>query len=228
MYNSDIPNRAELPTTGQLVRSTIAALLAALVISITIVLPAEYAIDPTGIGRVLQLTQMGEIKRQLAEEAAADRIRDQQQRDQQQREREAPPRSSQSSPWRGLAALIVPQARAAEAVLMAQSASRTDETVIVLQPAQGIEYKIDLLRGAQIEYSWRTEGGPVNYDMHGTPRGGGRETSYKTARGVTADEGVMTAGFDGSHGWFFRNRGTRPVTVRLRTTGIYTEIRRVN
>ena len=41
-------------------------------ILIAIVLPSEYAIDPTGIGRALGLTEMGEIKTQLAEEAAAD------------------------------------------------------------------------------------------------------------------------------------------------------------
>jgi len=61
--------------------------------------------------------------------------------------------------------------------------------------------------------------------MHGTRAGGGRETSYKTARGVASDEGVLTAGFDGSHGWFFRNRTSQQVTVTLRTTGAYTNLR---
>src|SRR3546814_17950651 len=37
-----------------------------------VVLPSEYGIDPTGIGRVIGLTEMGAIKMQLAEEAAAD------------------------------------------------------------------------------------------------------------------------------------------------------------
>ena len=41
------------------------------------VLPAEYNIDPTGVGRALGLTQMGEIKTQLAREAEADRATDQ-------------------------------------------------------------------------------------------------------------------------------------------------------
>ena len=36
------------------------------------VLPAEYGIDPTGVGKLLRLTEMGQIKQQLAEEAAAD------------------------------------------------------------------------------------------------------------------------------------------------------------
>ena len=35
-------------------------------------LPAEYGIDPTGVGRLTGLTEMGEIKQQLAAEAEAD------------------------------------------------------------------------------------------------------------------------------------------------------------
>jgi hypothetical protein len=76
MYNTDIPTRAELPTTKQLLRSNAIAIVAAAGILVTIVLPAEYAIDPTGIGRALQLTEMGEIKTQLAHEAEQDRVRD--------------------------------------------------------------------------------------------------------------------------------------------------------
>jgi hypothetical protein len=72
MYNADLPTRAELPTTRQLIRSTLIALGVAIVIMVTAVLPGEYGVDPTGVGRVLGLTQMGEIKMQLAEEAAQD------------------------------------------------------------------------------------------------------------------------------------------------------------
>ena len=72
MYNTDIPNREELPSTAKLVRSTIIAAFVALVLLATVVMPAEYALDPTGAGRLLGLTEMGEIKEQLAEEAAAD------------------------------------------------------------------------------------------------------------------------------------------------------------
>ncbi|MGI9078303.1 MAG: hypothetical protein ACR2G6_13390 [Gemmatimonadaceae bacterium] len=39
---------------------------------VTVVLPAEYGVDPTGIGRLLGLAQMGEIKVALAKEMAAD------------------------------------------------------------------------------------------------------------------------------------------------------------
>lgn len=72
MYNSNIPTQAELPTSAQLLRSTIIAIVTAALLLVTVVLPSEYAIDPTGIGKLLGLTEMGEIKAQLAEEAEAD------------------------------------------------------------------------------------------------------------------------------------------------------------
>lgn len=223
MYNSDIPTRAELPSTAQLVKSTIIAFVSAIFILVTIVLPAEYAIDPTGVGRLLKLTEMGEIKQQLAAEAEADRLKDQQLEQQKQ----IPGSGSRSGLLSVLAQLIVSPAVASEQTVIAQAASRTDETVITLKPTEGVEYKIALPGGGQVQYSWSVANGVVNYDMHGTPGKGGKETSYKAARSVKGDEGVMTAGFDGSHGWFFRNRGKETVTITLRTTGAYTEIKRV-
>ena len=69
MYNTDLPNRAELPTSRQLLRSTLVAIIVAAVLLVTIVLPAEYGVDPTRIGSVLGLTKMSEIKMTLAAEA---------------------------------------------------------------------------------------------------------------------------------------------------------------
>ena len=60
------------PSPKALLRSTVIALVVAIVILVTMVLPAEYGIDPTGIGRVLKLTQMGEFKIMTAQEAAMD------------------------------------------------------------------------------------------------------------------------------------------------------------
>ncbi|MER9529770.1 hypothetical protein NKI89_08165 [Mesorhizobium sp. M0309] len=74
MYNTDLPTRAELPTSTQLKRSTMIAALTASALLVTVVMPSEYAIDPTGAGRLLGLTSMGEIKTQLAAEAAADEV----------------------------------------------------------------------------------------------------------------------------------------------------------
>ncbi|NOT09175.1 MAG: hypothetical protein HOP28_13330 [Gemmatimonadales bacterium] len=60
----------------RLLRSTLIALAVAVLLLITVVLPAEYGIDPTGVGRIIGLTRMGEIKTRLAKEAAADAAAD--------------------------------------------------------------------------------------------------------------------------------------------------------
>lgn len=214
MYNTDIPTKAELPTTAQLAKSTILAVITAITLLVTVVLPAEYAVDPTGIGRVLQLTQKGEIKRQLAEEAAADRLKDQQSK----QPAPASPRSSLSDVFQTILGISSAQA---------QTAMRTDEVKIELKPTEGSEWKMSMKKDAQVQFTWSVQGGVVNYDMHASPSGGGKETSYKAARGVAGDQGVLTAGFDGTHGWFFRNRGTQPVTITLKVSGAYGELKRV-
>jgi hypothetical protein len=53
-------------------RATMAAVLLAALITVVAVLPAEYGIDPTGLGKRLGLTQMGQLKQQLALEALED------------------------------------------------------------------------------------------------------------------------------------------------------------
>lgn len=215
MYNSDIPARAELPSSRQLLRSTAIAIAAAAAILVTIVLPAEYGVDPTGIGRILGLTEMGEIKTQLAEEAEQDRIRMQPKNGS-----SAAPADDQSSGLIGrvFAELVIGSAAA-------QTAARTDETSFTLAPGEGIEIKLVMKQGAKADFTWSVQGGVVNFDLHGD--GGGQSISYEKGRAVPGDEGTFEAAFDGNHGWFWRNRGDADVTVTLRTTGDYAEMKRM-
>lgn len=59
-------------TPGGLIRSTLIAGGAALGVLTVFYLPAEYGIDPTGLGSVMGLTEMGQIKQQLYAEAEAE------------------------------------------------------------------------------------------------------------------------------------------------------------
>jgi hypothetical protein len=52
-------------------RATAIAAAVAGALLVTVVLPAEYGIDPTGSGRLLGLTEMGQMKRAAAKSAAA-------------------------------------------------------------------------------------------------------------------------------------------------------------
>ncbi len=213
MYNSDIPSRAELPTSRQLLRSTIIAILAAAAILVTIVLPSEYGIDPTGVGRALGLAEMGEIKTQLAEEAERDR-----QMDQQQGAPATAPGPNSSLIDRVFAELFIGSAHAEEA-----APARTDEISVTLTPGEGTEVKLAMKRGAKVDFAWSAAGGVVNFDLHGD--GGGESISYVKGRGLPSDEGVLEAAFDGNHGWFWRNRTGGDVTVTLRVSGDYTDIK---
>ncbi|MER8688509.1 transmembrane anchor protein [Mesorhizobium sp. M1136] len=214
MYNTDIPTRAELPTSRQLLRSAVIAILAAAAILVTIVLPAEYAIDPTGVGRAFDLTEMGEIKTQLAEEAERDRLRELQNGT----PTAVPSQDQQSSLLeRVFAELVIGSASAQEL--------RTDEMSVILKPGEGAEIKLVMAKGAQANYSWTANGAAVNFDTHGD--GGGENISYEKGRGVAEDEGVLEAAFDGNHGWFWRNRTDADVTVTLKTNGAYTDIKRM-
>ena len=55
---------AELPTLRQLARASVTAFVVATLLLVVGVLPAEFAIDPTGLGRALGLMQLGELKKE--------------------------------------------------------------------------------------------------------------------------------------------------------------------
>ena len=219
MYNTVIPTRAELPSTKQLLRSTVIAIVSAVAILVAVVLPAEYNIDPTGIGKALGLAEMGEIKQQLAEEAERDRLMDEQKLEQQPSTSPGPGQQS-SLLGQFLSGVFISSAHAQEA-----PAARSDTTTITLKPGEGTEVKLSMLKGAKVKFTWAVEGGVVNFDMHGD--GEGEEISYEKGRAVPGAEGVLEASFDGNHGWFWRNRGKADVTVTLKTEGNYAEIKRV-
>jgi hypothetical protein len=210
MYNSDLPSRAELPTTRQLMRSTAIAAVSAVVLLYTVVLPSEYGVDPTGIGRALGLTEMGEIKTRLAQEAEADAAATQAQH------------AAAAAP-----AGMAPATTAATAVSPTPTgaAAWRDQLTFRLTPGQGTEIKLRMKEGDKALYRWIVQGGVVNYDTHGDAIG--RSISYVKGRGVAADEGELVAAFTGNHGWFWRNRGAADVTVVLYTGGAYSDIQRV-
>lgn len=213
MYNSDLPTRAELPSTGKLLRSTVVAALVALVLLVTTILPAEYGIDPTGIGRALDLTRMGEIKVALATEA----------------------RSEQKPLTDSAPVAVEPAARPAEVAATAvvethkQKAKQQHSLTITLAPGQGAEVKLAMKKDAIAHYEWTTVGGTVNFDTHGDPDNApkGFYHGYGKGRNETGAAGKLQAAFDGKHGWFWRNRSDAEVTVALKTSGEYEQIKRV-
>jgi len=201
MYNSQIPLETDLPSTGTLITSTIIAIVVAGVILATIVLPAEYGIDPTGIGKITGLKRMGEIKLSLAKEAASENslIKEK--------------------------ALSMP-ASVAQKITSTQAQSHTMK--ITLAPDEGAEVKLKMAKGNSAKYAWSTDGGGVNYDVHGDSKKLQiKYHGYRKGSSVKRIEDVIKAAFDGNHGWFWRNRTRKTITITLNTAGNYAEILRL-
>jgi len=204
MFNSQRPRLEDLPTTGQLLKASGFAIVTAGIILTTVVLPSEYAIDPTGVGRALGLTQMGEVKVQLAQEAAADAA------------------AAAAGPSAAPVA-AAPQVAQADTPAIA---GKSETMQVTLAPGEGAEIKAVMQKGARIAFNWSVAGGHVNFDTHADAPGISYH-GYEKGQQSTGQQGELVAAFDGKHGWFWRNRSAGTVTVTLRVDGAFSELKRV-
>lgn len=205
MHTPAIPQDT-LPTTRTLFRAAAAMSVLVALLIVGVIMPAETDRDPIGLGRVLGLAEMGRIKVALAREAVADSTTG------------AVSIASQN--------VRIIDLRRGDA--LAPDAWR-DSAVITLQPREGVEVKLAMSRGARSHFAWRTNGDAVYFDMHGEPPDAPKDQApHHYARGnAVADSGSIVAAFDGVHGWFWRNRGTTPMTITLRTRGAYQQLEEI-
>jgi hypothetical protein len=216
------PSQA-LPSTARLVRATLVSLVVAAVILVTTVLPAEYGIDPTGIGARLGL----DVLQPAADESSPPEMT--------APTSPATPAPMTSTPTASIAdseanAALAAKAAAAfganpgqslDATAFSASAGelRTDTFSVTLEPGKGAEVKAALKAGDGLVFRW-TASADVAVDMHGeAPDAKGTWTSYAVEAAQREAAGTFVAAFDGTHGWYWQNRGTEPVTVEIVVTG---------
>lgn len=215
MYNTEIPKDIELPSSKKLLKSTAIAAASAAVILVTCVIPAEYAIDPTGIGKVLGLTKMGEIKKSLAEESE-NGLAEVAIAQPTQQVHQSSDNLSGTVPLGATNGMAIP--------------AITKETIsIELKPKQSTEVKLTMPKGASVAFDWKSLGGGLNYDTHGDKVGAPKDFyhGYGKGRNEVQQSGTLTAAFDGKHGWFWRNRTESTVTVTLNVEGQFSEMKKV-
>lgn len=219
MFNAEKPDPAELPSTGRLLKSTAIAAAVAAALLVTVVMPAEYGRDPTGIGGVLGLTEMGRIKVSLAEEAAA--------------EEEAEAASAQAAPEPAQSAEAPagemhthgdgePHSHGPAPVEVEAAATSVEERTVTLAADEAVEIKLVMEEGDAVDYVWFTDGPIANYDLHGD-RPGLDYFNYAKGREARV-EGQLVADFTGSHGWFWRNRAGEPLTITLQVDGTFSDV----
>ena len=191
----------------------------------TVILPAEYDIDPTGLGGILGLTALSGGRATVSPEIADD-IMD----------------PAGTTPATVPGTLPVPEPDAAETMpgeyrklptppgtdLSHQTVYRTEVLEIPLALDEELEYKASLAQGEPLLYSWETDEGMVYYDFHGEPAESDERVfmSYEEGEKNTT-HGYLIAPFTGDHGWYWLNISDHPVTVKLTVSGYYTWIGKI-
>jgi hypothetical protein len=204
------------------------AIVLGVVIVVTIVWPAEYGKDPTGIGALLGLTTMSAEERTAAEADSVDAAPD----DTPATQVAALPDATSEK----VVPITVPwpeqmEQAGADNIGVRQSAYSTDHIEVTLESGEGIEYKAVLSQGELLVFSWTTSGGEVYTDLHAEPE---HKSDFQEKYWLRYDEseameghGYIIAPFDGNHGWYWLNRNIEPLTVELDVSGFYSEFREI-
>lgn len=177
--------------------SGVAAAGAAIILTL-FVLPAEYGIDLTGVGKALGLTKMASAEDEADTETA----------------------SAAAAAAPAMIDYTVPEQ--SKVSIGKLSVWREDAKTIVLPAHSGVEIKARMKAGDSFQFRWKSDGA-VRMDMHGEPKGAVNDefTSYWKEKGLTAAQGSFTAPFEGTHGWYWRNGGETPVTITVNVSGFY-------
>ena len=213
-----------LPSTARLLKATALALVIAAVLLVTTVLPAEYGIDPTGIGNRLGLGVLVDPEQDASDAPA-------------------PVAASSTQTLETDAATNADNAAEAAKAIEAFGAApgqtfdtgavfkriapyRRDTLEVTLPAGEGAEVKALLKTGDGVVFRWSADG-EVALDMHGERVNVKNAwTSYSVEPAQREGSGTFIAPFDGSHGWYWQNRSSEPVTVRIEVAGFQEKLYR--
>jgi len=180
------------PSLSTLARTTAIALVAAGALLVTIVLPAEYAIDPIGTGRWLGLTEIASPSLTPAETVSPD------------------------------GAVLVPVQRGPVGEYPAEFKLDVFEITLQpyeyveykYQLEQGATMLYSWTASAPVIHDLHGE------RASGAGNDGSAEESFDKQDRRQAS-GSFSAPFAGIHGWYWENPGGEPITIRLTSSGFY-------
>lgn len=174
------------------------------------VLPAEFGVDPTGIGAKVGLLALAQeapaVSQQPFEKVMVFNVEDYD--------------SSAERIERSITGLVT-----------LQEVPFQSETIIIqLEDLGEVEHKFIMQEGMSFVYSWEIKdavGDGVYYDFHGHPQSAdvsefpeGFEMAYSKSEGAQ-QSGSFRAPFDGLHGFYFMNLEEGPITIELNVTGFF-------
>lgn len=114
------------------------------------------------------------------------------------------------------------EAQKVEMLETSQNADWKDVIAIIIPASSDKEYKLQLAKGATFEYSWQTDKGMLFFDFHGEPKGDTTEYFKSFNKDTNSQSnGSLTAIFEGTHGWYWKNNNPYPVNITLNLNGEY-------
>ncbi len=201
-------NDIQIPSSKTLLNATAISILAAAVILVLVVLPAEYGIDPTGFGEAVGLTQLNDgptVTIEITDVIGGNELI---------REVEIP-------------GFGEPTPLPNPSVFQDQEEPPQSVTMEITIPAEAeTEVKMVMKEGKVAVYSWAVDQGDIYVDFHGHDASFGPDffVRYKEQQEGAGGNGSLTAPFSGEHGWYWLNYNEFDVVVTLTITGYYDDI----
>lgn len=189
------------PSPRRLLLITGGGFLAAAVIAVLFVLPAEMHLDPTGFGRLTGLDRLAGPKTVKLQTTSGEGV---------------------GKVTAAPAARYYPATYRSDVFDIPLGSSETDNE------HSEVEYKVRMKAGDSLVYSWTVTGiaNPEEFysDFHSeTPAQGNtpaKVVEYRQATGLSS-HGAFTAPIPGVHGWYLQNQAVGPAVVHLKLSGFY-------
>jgi len=168
-----------------------AAVLAAGLILVVFILPAEFAADPLGTGARLGLLPLGEVGQQV------DALNQQ---------------AAEAGKAGGAGAIVAAQDKPfqQESVDFKLAPREGMEYKYRLDKGEALLYAWSATAPVNFEFHAEPDGAPAGYAQ-----------TYDKKSAQTQASGTLTAPFSGIHGWYWENTTDKEVTVTLKSAGFY-------
>ena len=214
MNENEKQDSPSTPSQGKLLKGALLAFVAAVVVTVLFVLPAEFGVDPTGIGAKLGLLDLAESAESAPGSASA----------------------GGNTVDEGTWPAIPEDFDFYEPDIVGDPYSRTqagkfrsDTITIELDVGEQTEYKAIMQQGNAFVYHWKLEKGIVYTDFHADPgeNAAGYPDRYyvRYAESETGENsGSLVAPFAGNHGWYWLNIEEEPITITLEIHGYYDRV----
>ncbi|MFA8450015.1 MAG: hypothetical protein ACEPOW_04910 [Bacteroidales bacterium] len=197
----------------KIIRASILSVIIGGFLLVGALLPAEFGIDPLGIGKFMGFNKLYAAKGEVMPKPE-NLIK---------QEKSTYPLIYMNEA--GCNPEVLPPSEGSFLVASKSYIDRKDELEIVIPAGKGLEYKINMNKYGKVKYEWVANQSDLFFDFHGeyNEKEHHANVFYESYTVAYSNNmvGTFTAPFDGRHGWYFKNISDKDVKVTLKLKGSY-------